>query len=69
MNDKIETCKKCNELLTEYAKIKKLSDKKNTEIKIENFLKNSFTELKDVQEYKALFLKYMYIKERLNNNE
>lgn len=37
--------------------------------KIEKFLKECFIELKDEQEYKALFLKYIYIKEGLNNNE
>ena len=69
MEDKIEICKKCNELLTKYAAINTLSERKSIESKIEKFLKECFIELKDEQEYKALFLKYIYIKEGLNNNE
>lgn len=69
LKNKLEICKKCNELLTEYATTNTLSKKKSIEDKIENFLKEYFIELKDAQEYKALFLKYIYVKEGIDNNE
>lgn len=64
MKDKniIEICKECNNILTDYAKRNKKRNK-CLENKIEEFLQKHFKELKNAQEYKALFLKYVYIKE------
>lgn len=65
----LEVCKKCNDLLTEYAITNISIKKKSIESRIERFLSEHFMELKDYQEYKALFLKYVYVKEGINNNE
>ena len=59
----LEVCKKCNELLTEYAIMNISVKKKSIESRIERFLSEYFMKLKDYQEYKALFLKYVYVKE------
>lgn len=69
LKEKIEICKKCNEFLTEYVNTDFLEEKKCIVNKIEKFLIDSYMELKDVQEYKAVFLKYIYIKEIINSNE
>lgn len=69
VKNKLEICKKCNELLSEYAKTRILNEKRSIENKIEKFLKEYFIELKDFQEYKSLFLKYIYVKEGMDNNE
>lgn len=63
MKDKIEVCRKCEELLDKMIKsLETIND--NIYIKIEKFIIDNYEMLKNEREYKVLMIKYILLKER-----
>ncbi len=66
----LDKCVLCNELLSEFSRnSNNLYNRKIIEEKIEKFLEDNFLILRDYKEYQALFLKYIYIKEGIENRK
>lgn len=63
MKDKIEVCRKCEELLDKMIKSSETIND-NIYIKIEKFIIDNYEILKNEREYKVLMIKYILLKER-----